>query len=127
MGPSTASNTDISVTQNALQPQDLQHIQHQAQNPIWTPLETLAEVSRQIEANEKHDDHIAHDPTTEAVQTTLAAAIPTIAAVGTNPFELQEQFTLENPPLSYNGQPQHEKKGMQFGHQCQCKLVTFGS
>ncbi|KAJ3566479.1 hypothetical protein NPX13_g7114 [Xylaria arbuscula] len=90
------------------------HIHPQAQNQIWTPLETLAEVSRQIEANEKHDDHgvaSIHDPTHEAVQTTLAAALPNITSSGSNAFELQEQFTLENPPISYNNQPQHERKG----------------
>ncbi|KAI8954440.1 hypothetical protein F4801DRAFT_533206 [Xylaria longipes] len=89
------------------------HVVSQAQNQIWTPLETLAEVSRQIEAHEKHDEHMpagTHDPTTEAVQTTLAAAISNISSSGTNPFELHEQFTLENPPLSYSNQPQHEKK-----------------
>ncbi|KAI1169830.1 hypothetical protein F4777DRAFT_571662 [Nemania sp. FL0916] len=89
--------------------------QSQSQSQIWTPLETLAEVSRQIEAHEKHDDLVSvsaaiHDPTTEAVQTTLAAAIPNLVAAGSNPFELQEQFTLENPPLGYSGQPQHDKQ-----------------
>ncbi|KAF2963076.1 hypothetical protein GQX73_g10500 [Xylaria multiplex] len=109
-------NTAFSLPQTPGEPQDLPphtHAQSQAQNQIWTPLETLAEVSRQIEAHEKHDDHVsagAHDPTTEAVQTTLAAAIPNISSSGANPFELHEQFTLENPPLSYNAQPQHERK-----------------
>lgn len=92
--------------------------QAQHQNQIWTPLETLAEVSRQIEANEKHDEH--HDPTAVAVQTTLAAAIPNIVSQGSDPFEPQEQYTLEHPPLIYNNQPQHEKKGMW------CELVPFG-
>ncbi|GAW16475.1 hypothetical protein ANO14919_059040 [Xylariales sp. No.14919] len=116
-GHATGPNTAFSVAQTSSQPQDLthshSHAQSHAQNQIWTPLETLAEVSRQIEANEKHDDHAsacAHDPTSEAVQTTLAAAIPNLSSSGTNPFELQEQFTLENPPLSYNNQSQHEKK-----------------
>ncbi|KAI4869381.1 hypothetical protein F4820DRAFT_407245 [Hypoxylon rubiginosum] len=76
--------------------------QNQNQNQIWTPLETLAEVSRQIEANEKHDEHVpsSQDPTAEAVRTTLAAAVPVMAS--TNPFELHEQFTLENPPMSFD-------------------------
>ncbi|GAP91921.1 putative zn 2cys6 transcription factor protein [Rosellinia necatrix] len=108
MGPNAAhdmarGNTGLSLDHNAAQ----------AQSQIWTPLETLAEVSRQIEANEKQDDYgpaSTHDPTTEAVQTTLAAAIPNITAAGANPFELQEQFTLDNPPLSYSSQPQQEKK-----------------
>ncbi|KAI0098797.1 hypothetical protein GGR51DRAFT_565495 [Nemania sp. FL0031] len=102
-GLSTGLDTGLTVDQTA----------GQAQSQIWTPLETLAEVSRQIEAHEKHDDHgtaSGHDPTTEAIQTTLAAAIPNLTSSGANPFELQEQFTLENPPLSYNNPPQHEKK-----------------
>ncbi|KAI0202336.1 hypothetical protein F4808DRAFT_72405 [Astrocystis sublimbata] len=84
----------------------------QSQSQIWTPLQTLAEVSRQIEAHEKHDDHAAaHDAAAEAVQTTLAAAIPNLSSSGANnPFELHEQFTLENPPMSYTTQPQPEKK-----------------
>ncbi|KAK5635140.1 hypothetical protein RRF57_010852 [Xylaria bambusicola] len=119
MGPNTGHATGVdagfSLSQTASQATDLSHshLQSQPQNQIWTPLETLAEVSRQIEANEKHDDHgaiSAHDPTTEAVQTTLAAAIPNITSSGSNAFELQEQFTLENPPMSYNNQPQQEKK-----------------
>ncbi|KAI1346865.1 hypothetical protein F5Y01DRAFT_262804 [Xylaria sp. FL0043] len=137
MGPghTAGPNTAFSMGQAVSQPQDLSHAhshthehdhdhihahaQAQAQNQIWTPLETLAEVSRQIEANEKHDDHgptsahnahEIHDPTAEAVQTTLAAAIPNISSSGSNAFELQEQYTLENPPLSYNDQPQQEKK-----------------
>ncbi|KAI1194577.1 hypothetical protein F5X97DRAFT_310671 [Nemania serpens] len=104
MGPDLdrglGSHPGLSIDQTAIQAHN--------QNQIWTPLETLAEVSRQIEANEKHDDH--HDPTAVAVQTTLAAAIPNIVSAGSDPFEPQEQFTLENPPLSYSNQPQHEKK-----------------
>ncbi|KAI1148322.1 hypothetical protein F4825DRAFT_104173 [Nemania diffusa] len=103
-GPGAGLETSFSLDQT--------HAAHnQVQNQIWTPLETLAEVSRQIEAHEKHDDHSTanmHDATTEAVQTTLAAAIPNITSSGTNPFELHEQFTLENPPSNYNNHPQHE-------------------
>ncbi|OTA57755.1 hypothetical protein K449DRAFT_407757 [Hypoxylon sp. EC38] len=71
----------------------------QSQNQIWTPLETLAEVSRQIEANEKHDDH---PPTT---QDGMAEATQT-ASASSNPFELQEKFTLENPSMSVDGHEQ---------------------
>ncbi|KAI1741379.1 hypothetical protein F4680DRAFT_75325 [Xylaria scruposa] len=111
MGPGAVRDGHGAGLNTAL---SVDHVANQAQNQIWTPLETLAEVSRQIEAHEKHDDNMpagTHDPTTEAVQTTLAAAIPNIMSSGTtNPFELHEQFTLENPPLNYNTQPQHEKK-----------------
>ncbi len=120
MGPNTSHapghDAAFSLVQTASQAQHLSHghAQSQPHSQIWTPLETLAEVSRQIEANEKHDDHgaAAHDPTTLAVQTTLAAAIPNIPSSGTSAFELHEQFTLENPPLSSNSQPQHEKNGV---------------
>ncbi|KAI0012963.1 hypothetical protein F4779DRAFT_625612 [Xylariaceae sp. FL0662B] len=83
----------------------------QTQDQLWTPLETLAEVSRQIEANEKHDDHLSNkqDPTTESIQATLAAATAPITA-GSNPFELHEQFTLDNPPLSFDTRLQRDKK-----------------
>lgn len=85
----------------------------QSQNQIWTPLETLAEVSRQIEANEKHDDHVptTQDPTAEAVQTTLAAAVVPITATA-NSFELHEQFTLENPPTNLDSHSHRDIKGM---------------
>jgi hypothetical protein len=111
-GPNNGQDTDASQVHAASQAHEIHNAQNQAQNAIWTPLETLAEVSRQIEASEKHDDHLTHDPTTEAIQTTLAAAIPNIAASGANHFELQEQYTLENPPLNYSGQTQHERKGI---------------
>ncbi|KAI2629490.1 hypothetical protein GGS21DRAFT_526410 [Xylaria nigripes] len=126
MGPGTASSAaGPSIASTSSQPQTLSHTNSnyhnqpldqapgQAQSQIWTPLETLAEVSRQIEANEKHDDHvptIVHDPSADAVQTTLAAAIPNITTSAASHLELQEQFTLENPPLNYTNQPQQEKR-----------------
>lgn len=116
-------NTSVSVDHKANQAQ--------AQAQIWTPLETLAEVSRQIEANEKQDDHTPadthHDAASEAVQTTLAAAITNLPSSSSNSFEVQEQFTLENPPLSYSNQPGHEKKGTSLVHNsflsCSFRLV----
>ncbi|KAI1383151.1 uncharacterized protein F4822DRAFT_94095 [Hypoxylon trugodes] len=86
----------------------------QSQSQIWTPLETLAEVSRQIEANEKHDDPT---PTTQepvsaavhAVRTTLAAAVP--PRTNSNPFELHEQFSLENPPMGFNNTTHRDNEG----------------
>ncbi|KAI0015556.1 hypothetical protein F4780DRAFT_763481 [Xylariomycetidae sp. FL0641] len=96
--------------QNALQNPIQNPIQHPMQNnvqnqEIWTPLETLAEVSRQMEATEKHDTSvpISQDPSSEAVHTTLAAAVPDHVAVRNHsPFELHEQFTLDNPPAQYD-------------------------
>ncbi|KAI0398395.1 hypothetical protein F5Y17DRAFT_1745 [Xylariaceae sp. FL0594] len=105
-GPSSSSpassSTSLSQPHTGSQAHGPPIFQSLAQNAIWTPLETLAEVSRQIEASEKQDDHLAHDPAhdpaTEAVQTTLAAAIPSIAASAANQSELQHQFTPENTP-----------------------------
>ncbi|KAI0172267.1 hypothetical protein GGR52DRAFT_549662 [Hypoxylon sp. FL1284] len=96
----------------------------QSQDPIWTPLETLAEVSRQIEANEKHDDHVPsqQDPTAEAVRTTLAAAVP--AAANTNSLELHEQFTLENPPTSLDNR-QRDNKGMPLTNHWQPEMYMY--
>ncbi|GAB1319007.1 Zn(2)-C6 fungal-type domain-containing protein [Madurella fahalii] len=57
----------------------------------WTALGVLAEVSRQIDLNEKNDDRGQPNGT----------APPAPAPPGSQPtdrFDLQEQFTLENPP-----------------------------
>ncbi|RYP62209.1 hypothetical protein DL769_007398 [Monosporascus sp. CRB-8-3] len=101
------------------------------QNDIWAPLETLAEVSRQIEASGKHDDHgvsvthttqapttqsmdlvgeaiaaaaaasaAATDPSSTAEEATSTAPVSAPIATGANPFELEEQF-LVNQPVAY--------------------------
>lgn len=59
----------------------------------WTALETLAEVSRQIDLNEKHDDRGPN-----ATEAAVPAATP--APTTQERFELQEPFTLDNPPTS---------------------------
>lgn len=70
-------------------------------NRNWTALETLAEVSRQIDLSEKQDDRTQHnhsaDPRPEET--------PRI-----DRFELQEQWTPDNPPLSYEARVQRDKK-----------------
>ena len=63
------------------------------QNDIWAPLETLAEVSRQIEASEKHDDQ-GHVPTAQnldivgeaiaAASAACAAAVSSSESTSTN-------------------------------------------
>ncbi|KAI2621131.1 hypothetical protein GGR54DRAFT_89836 [Hypoxylon sp. NC1633] len=133
LGPSLDPSLEQSETQTQTQTQAQSQSQSQSQlqsqsqtpNPdhSWTALETLAEVSRQIEANEKHDDHIPimQDSTTEANQTTLATpevpapavsvpAAPVPASFGA--FELHEQYTLENPPANCNDHSQHKDKGI---------------
>ena len=64
----------------------------------WTALETLAEVSRQIGTGEKHDP------------TGASGASGTPEPNRADRLELQEQYTLENPPVSYEQRVQREKK-----------------
>ncbi|OAA43689.1 hypothetical protein NOR_04264 [Metarhizium rileyi] len=56
----------------------------------WSALETLAEASRQVDLNENSR---GHKPS--------AAQAQEIDVQNGERFELQEQFTLENPPASY--------------------------
>jgi len=65
----------------------------------WTALETLAEVSRQIDRNDKQPGDIGSDGrgSEQPRQPRL---------------ELQEQYTLDNPPLSYEQRVQRDKKGI---------------
>lgn len=69
-------------------------------NRNWTALETLAEVSRQIDLSEKHDDR--------TVQNTSAGSQRQNQE--SQRFELQEQWTPDNPPLSYEARVQRDKK-----------------
>lgn len=67
----------------------------------WSALETLAEASRQVDLNEnsrqKGQDNPANPANGEHVG---------------DRFELQEQFTLDNPPVSYDNRVQGAiKKG----------------
>ncbi|KAI1265740.1 hypothetical protein F5Y18DRAFT_426828 [Xylariaceae sp. FL1019] len=118
-GPNTGPHNLAHPAQSSMShPPNHSHLpplpQTQLPLPIWNnPLETLAEASRQIEAHEKHDDQPAtatQDPTSEAIQTTLAAAIPNLTASGLGAFDLQEQYTLEHPPLHYDGQSSQPQK-----------------
>ena len=61
----------------------------------WTALETLAEVSRQMVTSETHDEHGIASRTPEPTRDRL---------------ELQEQYTLDNPPVSYEQRVQRDKK-----------------
>ncbi|KAH8597226.1 hypothetical protein B0O99DRAFT_87967 [Bisporella sp. PMI_857] len=66
----------------------------------WTALETLAEVSRQIDMNDKQPG----DATTGDVR---ASEQPRQGRL-----ELQEQYTLDNPPVSYEQNVQRGKKSL---------------
>lgn len=72
--------------------------QSQSQLHEWNPLETLAEASRQFEANDKHDDHADHAE---------SAAIP-VTPTASNALEFHEQYTLENPPTNLDSHPQND-------------------
>lgn len=70
------------------------------QNPHWTPLETLAEVSRQFGDSEQPEGNQA---------ATVTATAPNTQK--TDQLEVREQYTLDNPPVSYEQHIQRGKKG----------------
>ncbi len=70
----------------------------------WTALETLAEVSRQMDTYEKHDDGTV---ITKSAGGGSRASEPPRA----DRLELQEQYTLDNPPVSYEQRVHRDKKG----------------
>jgi hypothetical protein len=71
----------------------------------WTALETLAEVSRQIGVGENGEAQPADGADNRSPEQQR-----------TTPLELREQYTLENPPVSYEQRVQREKK---------CKLAII--
>ena len=68
----------------------------------WTALETLAEVSRQMVTSETHDGHPGANGS--------HGGNGTPEPPRTDRLELQEQYTLDNPPVSYEQRVQREKK-----------------
>ena len=60
----------------------------------WTALETLAEVSRQIDLSEKHDDRSVNNKSVGGGSRASEPPLP-------DRLELKEQYTLDNPPVSY--------------------------
>ncbi|KAF7558829.1 hypothetical protein G7046_g5328 [Stylonectria norvegica] len=68
----------------------------------WSALETLAEASRQVDLNENNRS--------QSVQDGSNPANPAGDQHIGDRFELQEQFTLENPPVSYDSRMQQTKK-----------------
>jgi hypothetical protein len=68
----------------------------------WTALETLAEVSRQMVTSEKHDGRPGPNGSNGGNGTPEPSR--------TDRLELQEQYTLDNPPVSYEQRVQREKK-----------------
>lgn len=82
------------------------------ENQNWTPLQTLAEVSRQIEANEKHDDPPPpqHD---ELADLSLPTTEPPHALTHStsNLFELHDQLALDHPVVNFEEIAKREPEG----------------
>ncbi|KAL6884284.1 hypothetical protein HDV57DRAFT_509159 [Trichoderma longibrachiatum] len=64
----------------------------------WSALETLAEASRQVDLNENSRGQKTSDNTANPA-TNGGGFVP-------DRLELQEQFTLDNPPTTYDSRPQ---------------------
>ncbi|KAF4452797.1 hypothetical protein F53441_4416 [Fusarium austroafricanum] len=70
----------------------------------WSALETLAEASRQVDLNENNR--------AQSVQAVVDPADPANAQHVSDRFELHEQFTLDNPPVSYENRSQQGSRGV---------------
>lgn len=64
----------------------------------WSALETLAEASRQVDLNENSRGNKAQQ---QPDQAQAQAQVEDSSAQNAERFELQEQYTLDNPPASY--------------------------
>lgn len=80
----------------------------------WTPLETLAEVSRQINHLNEHGEDGEQSQnaasSAEPMAGIISSAAPNISHNGNDPFQLQEQFTIQSPQSTHKDQAQ-EKQG----------------
>ncbi|KAL6923515.1 hypothetical protein ACHAP8_001444 [Fusarium lateritium] len=70
----------------------------------WSALETLAEASRQVDLNENNR--------AQSVQASVDPSDPVNAQHVTDRFELHEQFTLDNPPVSYENRSYPGNRGV---------------
>lgn len=68
----------------------------------WTPLETLAEASRQIGLSENHDGPAGNKSAGNGGRSSEPPRADRL--------ELQEQYTLDNPPVSYEQRVQGKKR-----------------
>jgi hypothetical protein len=68
----------------------------------WTPLETLAEASRQIGLSENHDGPAGSQSAGRGGRSSEPPR--------PEKLELQEQYTLDNPPVSYEQRVQGKKR-----------------
>ncbi|PQE15404.1 zn 2cys6 transcription factor protein [Rutstroemia sp. NJR-2017a BVV2] len=88
-------------TRNAGPLQPVPNVGLSGANRNWTALETLAEVSRRMDLSEKRDDK---------PDSGSPAEDRTFEPLRSDNLELQEQYTLDNPPMSYESRAQREKK-----------------
>ncbi|RGP65024.1 hypothetical protein FLONG3_9359 [Fusarium longipes] len=70
----------------------------------WSALETLAEASRQVDLNENNR--------AQSVQASVDPSDPANAQHVSDRFELHEQFTLDNPPVSYENRSHQGNRGV---------------
>ncbi|KAH7328009.1 hypothetical protein B0I35DRAFT_506556 [Stachybotrys elegans] len=76
----------------------------------WSALETLAEASRQVDLNENNRGQKSQEPANTTTNVNPASTTPNGEHV-TDRFELHEQFTLENPPVSLENKAPNPKRG----------------
>ncbi|KAF3005448.1 hypothetical protein E8E14_005446 [Neopestalotiopsis sp. 37M] len=112
--PARRAHTSAVVQSNAAALVDSVAADNALAQTNWTALETLAEVSRQINefSGGKHDEHLPSPQHPPHDATTAPFSHP-LLALTSHPFELQEQFTLENPPLSYDNRSQQDQHQLQ--------------
>ncbi|KAF5243669.1 hypothetical protein FAUST_2752 [Fusarium austroamericanum] len=70
----------------------------------WSALETLAEASRQVNLSENNR--------AQSVQASADPSDPVNTQHVSDRFELHEQFTLDNPPVSYETRSQQGNRGV---------------
>ncbi|KAK0715698.1 hypothetical protein B0H67DRAFT_581325 [Lasiosphaeris hirsuta] len=87
-------------------PVDLPMMQREIQRD-WTALGVLAEVSRQIDENEKNDDRVK--PNVASSGSSVSNPPPSIPH-GAERFELQPQFTLEAPAQNHENHATKDKR-----------------
>lgn len=85
----------------------------------WSALETLAEASRQVDLNENSRGQQVQD------RTELALSPANEHHHLPDRFELQEEFTFENPPVSYESHVQGPaKRGRSARHHVEITLCA---
>ncbi|ENH73872.1 hypothetical protein Forpi1262_v006200 [Fusarium oxysporum f. sp. raphani] len=70
----------------------------------WSALETLAEASRQVDLNENNRAQSVQAGVVDPADPANTQHVP-------DRFELHEQFTLDNPPVSYENRSQQGNRG----------------